>query len=125
MKGRLFQPAFFVSIMPSKPVNSTSPSDRREITDHLNRAFDSDNLAMICQAVGEVLRLYNISEIAKLAGMQRTSLYRAFGGQQSPNLSTVLRVLTAMGFRLTVAQRRRKGRAVTAKHPRPPTRQTR
>jgi probable addiction module antidote protein len=79
-------------------------SSRREIADQLNRAFDSSDLAAICQAIGDVIRLHNVTAVAKLAGIKRTSLYRAFGGRQSPNLSTVLAVMKAMGFKLKVTQ---------------------
>jgi probable addiction module antidote protein len=75
--------------------------------DRINKAFQSSDVIAICEAIGDALRRYNISDIAKTAGIQRTSIYRAFGGQQSPNLSTVLRILDAMDLQLKVTQRRR------------------
>jgi len=79
-------------------------SSRREIADYMNRAFDTSDVAAISQAIGDVIRLHNISDVAKTAGLERPSIYRAFGGRQSPNLSTVLAVLKAMGFKLQVTQ---------------------
>jgi probable addiction module antidote protein len=94
--------------MPEKPDKPTiSPlSSRSEIADYINCAFKSSDIVAICHAIGDVTRLYNISDIAKKAGMDRPSIYRAFGGQQHPNLLTVLSVLDAMGFQLRIIQRR-------------------
>jgi probable addiction module antidote protein len=90
-------------------------SSPRESADYLNRAFATSDIAQICQAIGVVTHLHNISTIAKKAGIERTSLYRAFaGGTQHPNFKTVLSVLDAMGFQLHVTaprgepQRRRR-----------------
>ena len=74
----------------------------------MNRAFESCDLDAICQAIGEAVRLHNISDVAKMAGLERPSIYRAFGDRQSPNLSTVLGVLKAIGFQLKVTQLRGK-----------------
>ncbi|WP_377831383.1 DNA-binding protein (plasmid) [Bradyrhizobium lupini] len=55
----------------------------------------------------EALHRFNISDFAREAGLQRTSIYRAFGDeQQLPHFSTVLRVLTAMGLEIRVVPRR-------------------
>jgi probable addiction module antidote protein len=77
------------------------------VEDRINKALQSSDMIAICEAIGDALRRYNISDIAKTAGIHRTSIYRAFGGQQSPSLSTVLRILNAMGLQLKVTRRRR------------------
>ena len=79
---------------------------RSEIADYVNRAFTSSDVGVICSAIGEAARLYNISDIAQKSGLSRPSIYRAFGGQQHPNLSTVLSLLDAMGFQLKITQHR-------------------
>jgi len=101
---------FLWAIVSDKRIQSglKTSSSTREIAAYLNRALDTADLAMICQAVGDAIRLHNVADLAKEAGLKRTSLYRAFGGRQSPNLSTVLAVLHAMGFKLQVAQRKRR-----------------
>ena len=61
----------------------------------------------ICKAIGVVTHRYNIADIAKKAGIQRSSLYRAFTGSPNhPNFKSVLSVLDAMGFQLQVTARR-------------------
>ncbi len=93
--------------MSEKPGRPTSaPLLRSEIADHINKALKSSDIVAICHAIGDATRLHNISDIAKKAGIERPSVYRAFAGQQFPNLSTVLRVLDAMGFQLKVTERR-------------------
>jgi probable addiction module antidote protein len=72
----------------------------------INKAFKSSDIVAICHAIGDATRLHNISDIAKKAGIERPSIYRAFSGQQFPNFSTVLSVLDAMGFQLRVTPRR-------------------
>jgi len=90
-------------------------SNRREVADCINRAFETLEIAEICQAIGAATRLHNISDIAKKAGIERPSVYRAFSGKKKfPNFNTVLNVLDAMGFQLQVRVRRG-GRAKRAR----------
>src|ERR1700682_5262552 len=93
--------------MPDKPLKLPirPQSSRREIVANMNRAFETSDIAAICHAIRSATRLHNISDIASRAGMERPSIYRAFGCRQSPNLSTLLGVLDAMGFPLKVTQR--------------------
>src|ERR1700687_6058167 len=78
-----------------------------ESADYLNGAFETSDIAEICKAIGVVAQRHNISDIAKKAGIERSSLYRAFAGSpKHPNFKTVLSVLEAMGFQLHVTARR-------------------
>jgi len=87
-------------------------SHPRESADYLNRAFETSDVAEICKAIGVVTHRHNMSDIAKKAGIERSSLYRAFAGSpKHPNFKTVLSVLDAMGFQLHVTVRR--GKRVT------------
>jgi probable addiction module antidote protein len=93
--------------MSEKPDRRTiSPQLRSEIASHINKALKSADIGDICSAIGDATRLHNISDIARKAGIERPSVYRAFAGQQFPNLSTFLSVLDAMGFKLKVTPRR-------------------
>jgi probable addiction module antidote protein len=76
-----------------------------KLADELNDAFASAEPHTVCRAIGQSLKDFNVSEISKKTGLQRTSIYRAFGNEQLPNFSTVLAVLTAMGLELKVAPR--------------------
>jgi probable addiction module antidote protein len=93
--------------MSEKPDRRTiGPRSRIEIASQINQALKSSDIDAICRAIGDATRLHNISDIAKKAGIERQSVYRAFAGQQHPNFSTFLSVLDAMGFQLKVTPRR-------------------
>ena len=93
--------------MSEKPDRRTiGPRSRIEIASHINQALKSSDIDAICRAIGDATRLHSISDIAKKAGIERQSVYRAFAGQQHPKLSTFLGVLDAMGFQLKVTPRR-------------------
>jgi probable addiction module antidote protein len=94
--------------MPEKPDGQSSLLTRSDIADHINKAFTSSDIVAICKAIGDATRLHNISDIAKIAKIERPSVYRAFAGRQFPNLTTTLSVLDAMGFQLKVTPRRGK-----------------
>jgi probable addiction module antidote protein len=92
--------------------NRPQPSSRRAAVDFINEAFKKSDVAEICHAIGGATRLYSISDIAKVSGLERTSIYRAFEGDTThPNFKTVLSVLDAMGFQLHVKVRRSPGPA--------------
>jgi probable addiction module antidote protein len=87
-----------------------SPPDKAEIKDYLNAAFSSGDVARIARAIGTAAKVHNISEVAKKAKLARPSVYRAFAGERAyPNLTTVVRVLEAMGFGLRVKQIKKHG----------------
>lgn len=77
-------------------------SKRAKIADQINQAFRSSDVDAICSAIGEVTRQYNVSDMAKKSGVKRERFYRAFGGHQHPNLTTLIRVLAAIGLQLQV-----------------------
>src|SRR4051794_16038516 len=82
---------------------------RRQIAEHMNRAFRTGDVTTIGQAIGQAIRLHNITDIARIAGIERPSVYRAFSAGKSPNFSTVLVVLKAMGFQLKASPLHGKG----------------
>jgi probable addiction module antidote protein len=90
-----------------------SPVVPSQLTNELNEAFESAEARTICRAIGKALDNFNISEVAREAGLQRTSIYRAFGNERLPNFSTVLGVLTAMGLEIRVVPRRRRKQSPT------------
>ncbi|MFL5236677.1 MAG: hypothetical protein ACJ8EL_03590, partial [Rhizomicrobium sp.] len=46
-----------------QPIRPTS--SRREVADHINRAFKTSDITEICQAIGAAICQYNISDISK------------------------------------------------------------
>jgi len=84
----------------------SSRTNRRVIAERINGALETGAIVEICHAIGAATRQHNIADLARRAGIERTSLYRAFAGREKhPNFSTVLNVLNAMGFELQVTTR--------------------
>ena len=69
---------------------------------HISHTLATSDLVQIGRAIQEVIQLHGVTDIAKKSGVERTSLYRAFGGKQHPHFKTVLNVLDAMGLQLKV-----------------------
>ena len=70
--------------------------------DLLRDAFASGNSTYIAKAIGVVARARNVSKLAREVGMTRAGLYKAFGADSDPKLSTVISVLDALGIKLSV-----------------------
>ena len=64
---------------------------------HLDAAFESGNLARIAEALGDVARARGMSKIAKATGLAREQLYKTLSSEGKPELSTVLKVMAALG----------------------------
>lgn len=80
-------------------------SDEDQI-DILRDAFATGDAAYIVNAIGVVARARNISQVARDAGMTRAGIYKAFSAEGDPKLSTMLGVLDALGFKLSVQSAR-------------------
>ena len=55
------------------------------------------------KAVGNVARAKGMTSIAEEAQLGRESLYKTLSGERDPRIGTVMKVLDALGIRLTVA----------------------
>ena len=71
-KGRLYEPALVLwEAQVTKIYRPIVPS---QLAEQLNTAFDSAEPHTICREIGRALTDFNVSEIAKEAGLQRTSI---------------------------------------------------
>ncbi|MHB9376234.1 addiction module antidote protein (plasmid) [Pseudomonas amygdali pv. morsprunorum] len=71
------------------------------ITVFIADAFETGDAAHIAQALGVVARAKGMSEIAKVSGLSRESLYVAFSDKGNPTLKTMLAVMRAVGVDMT------------------------
>ena len=71
---------------------------------YLQAAFDEagDDASFITKALGDVARSGNMSQLARDTGMTREGLYKALSEEGNPSFSTTLKVLHAMGLKLSV-----------------------
>ena len=67
---------------------------------YLTEALASNNAAVFASAVGDVARARGMTEIAKLSGLARESLYKALRPNSQPRMETLTRVLAALDVRL-------------------------
>jgi probable addiction module antidote protein len=71
------------------------------IAGYLTDALETGDSAFIADALGVVARAKGMKQIAEDAGLSRESLYRALSGRGNPEFSTVLKVVSALGLRLS------------------------
>lgn len=73
----------------------------------LRAAFATNDLRRICSAIDFAVTRCGVVEVAREADVSRTTLYRAFRCRNGPALDTMLKVMRAIGFHLTVEAGRR------------------
>ena len=61
--------------------------------------------AFIAKALGDIARAQGMTEIARQTGLSRESLYKALSGERSPSFDTVLKVVSALGLKLSAGVR--------------------
>lgn len=79
-------------------------TNARFAAEYLRAALeDSDDPKVLLLALRRIAESRGgIAKVAKAAGVERESLYRALSPQGNPRLSTLLAVTKAIGLRLTV-----------------------
>ena len=73
------------------------------IAAYLNAAFEDGDPGYIAAAIGHVAKAKGMSQIARQTGLTRENLYRALGDGGNPELSTMTKVMRALGMRIQVA----------------------
>jgi probable addiction module antidote protein len=73
------------------------------IAEYLTAALETGEASFIADALGIVARAKGMTRIAEDAGLGRESLYKSLREGANPELTTVLRVIRALGLRLTAA----------------------
>jgi probable addiction module antidote protein len=74
-----------------------------DVANYLKAVFEDGDPALIAHALGVVARTQGMARIAKKTGLGRESLYKALCADGNPQLSTVLKVVHALGLKLKVA----------------------
>lgn len=73
-----------------------------EMADFLSAAFEDEDPAYIAHAIGVVARAHGMSLLSKETGLTRETLYKSLSDGGNPTLSTLTKVMKAMGMRFTV-----------------------
>lgn len=67
---------------------------------YLEAALEDGDPALVAAALGDIARAKGMSGIARQTGLGRESLYKALSRDGNPEISTVLKVVKALGLRL-------------------------
>jgi probable addiction module antidote protein len=60
-----------------------------------------DDPALLAAALGDIARARGMVQLAKDTGLTREGLYKALSKDGNPSLGTVLKVMNALGLKLT------------------------
>lgn len=60
-----------------------------------------DDAALLTAALGDIARARGMMGLAKETGLTREGLYKALSKEGNPSLGTVLKVVKALGLKLT------------------------
>ena len=75
--------------------------DEQTIAEYLTAALEDPNPDVFLTAVRDVSRARGMAQLAKDAGLGRESLYKALTPGAKPRYDTVLKLLNALGVRLS------------------------
>ncbi len=75
-----------------------------DIADYLAACLEEapDDAAFLTHALGIAARARNMSQLARSCGITREGLYKALSGEGNPSFATVLKVITALGYRIAL-----------------------
>lgn len=76
---------------------------KEDIVAYLEAVFEDGDPALITAALGDIARAEGMTEVARQTGLTRASLYKALSPEGRPEFVTVLKVIKALGLRITVA----------------------
>ena len=68
---------------------------------YITAAFETGDPAFVRDAIAVVARARGMAEVARLAELNRESLYKALGEAGNPEFGTVMRILRALGLTLS------------------------
>lgn len=78
----------------------------RDIANYLEAVFEDGDPALIAHSLGVVARARGMAQVAKKAGLGRESLYKALSEDGNPKLETIVKIMRALGFKLSVVRNR-------------------
>jgi probable addiction module antidote protein len=75
----------------------------KDIAGYLEACMEEagDDAAYIAAALGDIARARGMAQLAKDTGISREGLYKALSADGNPSLATVLKVVKALGLKLT------------------------
>jgi probable addiction module antidote protein len=74
-----------------------------DIAAYFDAALEEGDAGLIAAALGDIARAKGMTQIARDTGLGRESLYKALSPDGNPEFATILKVVNALGLRLTVS----------------------
>ena len=75
-------------------------TEERQVA-YITAALETGDADFVRDALGLIARARGMGEIAKNAGLNRESLYKALGETGNPEFATVMRIVRALGLTLS------------------------
>jgi len=72
------------------------------IAEYLSQVLEEGDATELAQALGDIARARGMSQLARETGLSRESLYKGLSGQRTPTADTLLKVVRALGYRLSI-----------------------
>jgi len=72
------------------------------IAEYLTEILMKNDLTVLVQAIGKVMRAQNVKALSEETGLRRENLYRMFAGHRDPTLGNTMKVLASFGVQLAV-----------------------
>ena len=78
--------------------------DETDIRHYIEAALEEapDDAAFLAMVLGDVARARNLAELARTTGIARETLYKTLRGEGNPTMSTISKLASALGFRLSL-----------------------
>lgn len=76
-------------------------NSEEDVSEFLTVAFESGDPVHIAQSLGVVARAKNVAELSRQTGLSRAALYRAFNGDTNPEFASIMKILDALGVKLS------------------------
>ncbi len=73
-----------------------------DIAAYLDAVLAENDPALLTHALGVVARARGMTELARETGVGRASLYKALSAEGHPEFATVMKVMDALGVRMSV-----------------------
>jgi probable addiction module antidote protein len=84
------------------PFDASEYLDTEEgIEEFMIAAFETGDPAFIAKSLGVVAKARNMTRLANDTGMSRSALYKALSGEGNPEFSTIMKVMGALGLRVS------------------------
>ena len=81
---------------------ATHIKDDEYAAEYLRGALEDGDCGVIAAVLGHIARYKGMAAVAAATGMGRESLYKALSPNGNPEFATVLKVVNALGLRLSV-----------------------